>query len=741
MIDSASMTGLTHPDAAFAPRSPAHPLRRVRMLFAMRLFTFMLVLLLGSLAAPASAQPQQQWTFASPLGAPRAGAAATVLDGKIYVLGGEDGREKALDTALRYDPRTERWETLPPMRDARLFAAALTLEGMVYVIGGRDAEGNVLDRVERYDPVANTWASFDDLRVERQGLVAVVRAGHMLVAGGSNRDNRLLSSMEIYDPAARGWLPFETAGGDTSGVEVRLTGPIQALGVNSLTVNDTTFAVAGTTVILDASGAPVGFSTLTVGLRVAVRAERDGTGEFVATRIQVEEDEAEEVRLTGAIEALGPDHLTVQGTTFLVDAATEIEDADGNDISLADLAVGMVVEVRGAPDAAGTLVATRIRVEDEGGDDAAPAVAFCASGIDLNVGDTFNIRDYIRHADGTPISDWSRVFFTYTEAGADDPTVPPDWNLAAFNAGEPVTITAEDAAEGTGNRGDGTYRVYAVRTGQDAPDDDLTLRIDDARESEVDAARCAQAATKAARGAQLNVARASFAAVTVNDLPIFLGGFTHFGPLDLVQEIYPNGAIGRLPPLPSPRGSLSAAAVGERIYAIGGRDLSNQVLADVQRMDLGERRWVTMPRLIVGRERSAAVAVDSVLYVIGGRDASGRALASVEALVVATRTATGDPAPPPAFALAPAYPNPFRTTTTLSFTVPPSAAGRPVRLAVYDLQGRLVARLVEGLLPPGAYRLPWAGRGAGGQRLSSGVYVVRLQHGDQSTHQLITVAR
>lgn len=39
--------------------------------------------------------------------------------------------------------------------------------------------------------------------------------------------------------------------------------------------------------------------------------------------------------------------------------------------------------------------------------------------------------------------DWSQgnIYFTYTLAGADDPTIPADWHLADFNANTPVTVT------------------------------------------------------------------------------------------------------------------------------------------------------------------------------------------------------------------------------------------------------------------------------------------------------------
>jgi hypothetical protein len=71
-----------------------------------------------------------------------------------------------------------------------------------------------------------------------------------------------------------------------------------------------------------------------------------------------------------------------------------------------------------------------------------------------------------------------------------------------------------------------------------------------------------------------------------------------------------------------------------------------------------------------------------------------------------------------AFALAPASPNPFSSSIQLEKS--------DVELAVFDLQGRLVAELATGVFPPGRYQHRWDGYGTGGQRLGPGVYLVHL---------------
>ena len=81
------------------------------------------------------------------------------------------------------------------------------------------------------------------------------------------------------------------------------------------------------------------------------------------------------------------------------------------------------------------------------------------------------------------------------------------------------------------------------------------------------------------------------------------------------------------------------------------------------------------------------------------------------------------------------FPNPFNPRTTVSFDVPRAA---PVRLSVYDVKGRLVRTLVSGKEhAPGSYEVIWSGRDDRGRGVSSGLYLCRLQVGEETvSHRL-----
>jgi hypothetical protein len=73
--------------------------------------------------------------------------------------------------------------------------------------------------------------------------------------------------------------------------------------------------------------------------------------------------------------------------------------------------------------------------------------------------------------------------------------------------------------------------------------------------------------------------------------------------------------------------------------------------------------------------------------------------------------------------LSPPHPNPFRSGVLLGFALPTSA---PVRLGIYDLEGRQVASLQDGILQAGRHQRSWDGMTAGGSASPTGVYLVRF---------------
>jgi len=83
------------------------------------------------------------------------------------------------------------------------------------------------------------------------------------------------------------------------------------------------------------------------------------------------------------------------------------------------------------------------------------------------------------------------------------------------------------------------------------------------------------------------------------------------------------------------------------------------------------------------------------------------------------------------------HPNPFATTTSISFRLPARAR---VSVEVFDLLGRRVRTLADAELEAGTHRMDWDGRDEAGRALSSGIYFTQLTvNGVPGTEKMILV--
>ena len=94
---------------------------------------------------------------------------------------------------------------------------------------------------------------------------------------------------------------------------------------------------------------------------------------------------------------------------------------------------------------------------------------------------------------------------------------------------------------------------------------------------------------------------------------------------------------------------------------------------------------------------------------------------------------------PAVLALNGLYPNPFNPSTTLSYDL---AEPADVRVSVYNLQGAQVWNYSRPQHPAGQnFTLIWNGRDLSGQTLTSGIYLVRIQAGEQTLNRKVTLLR
>ena len=84
------------------------------------------------------------------------------------------------------------------------------------------------------------------------------------------------------------------------------------------------------------------------------------------------------------------------------------------------------------------------------------------------------------------------------------------------------------------------------------------------------------------------------------------------------------------------------------------------------------------------------------------------------------------------------YPNPFNPTTTIRFELPETGH---TSLKIYDLLGREVAILFDGVLGAGPHAVTWNVGEESGATVSSGSYIYRLQAPNRTVSKVMTVVK
>lgn len=89
------------------------------------------------------------------------------------------------------------------------------------------------------------------------------------------------------------------------------------------------------------------------------------------------------------------------------------------------------------------------------------------------------------------------------------------------------------------------------------------------------------------------------------------------------------------------------------------------------------------------------------------------------------------------FALSQNYPNPFNASTSITYSLDSKSE---VELAIYDLTGRKIDQLVNGVQNAGAHEIIWNGTDSGGDDVASGIYFYRLSaNGQNVTKRMVLI--
>ena len=146
--------------------------------------------------APRKLQPAAQWRTLPDAPTARLMMAWTVLDGKIWVIGGlKEGT--ALQTVQSYDPQTAAWQSGPPLPIPLHHAVAVSYRDEVVVIGG--TSDNIAQASNKVFALrGNTWQELPGLKHARAAPGAAVIGDKIVVVGGQN-NKQVVAQTEVYD--------------------------------------------------------------------------------------------------------------------------------------------------------------------------------------------------------------------------------------------------------------------------------------------------------------------------------------------------------------------------------------------------------------------------------------------------------------------------------------------------------------------------------------------------------------
>lgn len=127
-------------------------------------------------------------------------------DGTLFVCGGMvSDVDFPLDLVLKYEMQKNRWTVMNRMITARSFFASGVIEGMIYVAGGNSSDLFELDSAEVLDPVKGNWRRIANMGTNMASYDAAVLDGKLLVTEGWLWPFFFSPRGQIYDPRTDKW--------------------------------------------------------------------------------------------------------------------------------------------------------------------------------------------------------------------------------------------------------------------------------------------------------------------------------------------------------------------------------------------------------------------------------------------------------------------------------------------------------------------------------------------------------
>ncbi|KAI4461309.1 kelch protein [Holotrichia oblita] len=163
---------------------------------------------------------KREWSTAPDLLVNRIVPGVATLNGRIYVVGGEQ-ESNSLSCCECYDPQLNSWKLIASMIVPRCEFGLCALNGYLYALGGWIGD-DIGGCIERYDTKKDEWKHVGVLPQPRFSMGVVAYKGLIYMVGGCTANQRHLADLLSFDPLTGDWktLPSMSVARSQMGVAV-----------------------------------------------------------------------------------------------------------------------------------------------------------------------------------------------------------------------------------------------------------------------------------------------------------------------------------------------------------------------------------------------------------------------------------------------------------------------------------------------------------------------------------------
>ena len=150
------------------------------------------------------------WVRGANMPTPRTDFTGTVLDDKVYIIGGLNRNGTSLDAVEFYDPKTDSWGTINPLPKGLDHAAAAAYDDKLFVVGGKQNDDTRNKELFIYNALTDEWQKGTPMPTAKTayGLTANFINGTLYVVGGVDESGPSHSNL-AYDPITDAWTEKE----------------------------------------------------------------------------------------------------------------------------------------------------------------------------------------------------------------------------------------------------------------------------------------------------------------------------------------------------------------------------------------------------------------------------------------------------------------------------------------------------------------------------------------------------